>query len=229
MSAVNFLNKLAITAAGAVATLGILAPASHGAVLGIYTLDNTLSASSVNPNLTFSNFSYTGSATPTFFNDNNSPTGQAYAANNWSSNSTIGNFFSFTVNPQTGYQMTLDSIALDERRSSTGIHNWEIRSSLDNYTTSLASFNVPDNENWRSGQTANLSSLFANLNSAVEFRIYGNNAESSVGTWRLDDVKVNGSVAAVSTPGETAVPEPGTILGSLIVAGLGMTMKRKQK
>lgn len=218
---VTLLKKLSLTAAGAAATLGVLAPASHAAVVGLYTLDNTLSASSVNPNLTFSNFSYTGTGTPAFDNDNNS--GKAYNVSNWSTNSTLGNYFSFSITPNAGYKMTLDSIQLDERRSNTGIGNWQIRSSLDNFASSIATFNVPDNAGWRSDQTANLSSLFANLNNSVQFRIYGYNSESAAGTWRVDDVMVNGSVAANN------VPEPLTILGSLTAVGLGAAMKRKQK
>ena len=223
MSYITILKKLSITMAGSVATIGVLASSSHAATLGIYTLDNTLSASSVNSNLIFSNFSYTGTATPTFVIDNNTPVGQAYSASKWSTNSNLTNYFSFTITPKAGYNMTLDSIKLDEQRSATGIRNWQIRSSLDNYATSIATFNLLDNTTWRSDQTTNLNSLFSNLNSAVQFRIYGYNSESTSGTWRVDDVKVNGSVLSVAT-----IPEPRTILGLLTVTGLTVAMKRQK-
>jgi hypothetical protein len=91
--------------------------------------------------------------------------------------------------------MTITSIELDERRSATGIRDWQVRSSLDSFVTSLGGYNVPDNTSWRCDQSVSLGASFQGLTSTVTFRIYGYNAEASTGTWRIDEIQVNGSLS----------------------------------
>jgi hypothetical protein len=117
-------------------------------------------------------------------------------------------YYSVSIEPELGYTMSLTRIELDERRSGTGIRDWSIYSSVDGFTSALASFNVPDNTSTRVNQGVNLNAAnFANLISTVEFRIYGFTAEATGGTWRVDNLQIYGSFDA------SPVPEPSTYAG----------------
>ncbi|MCA8829091.1 Calx-beta domain-containing protein [Hymenobacter pini] len=126
-----------------------------------------------------------------------------FSATGWSTGALDAtDYFSFSVTPSAGYTLRLDSLRLDERRSGTGIRDWAIRSSLDNFTADIKAVNVPDNTDTRNNTLVTLPAAFAALNSSVEFRIYGYNSEAATGTWRIDDVRVLGAAVA----GTTTVP-----------------------
>ena len=120
-------------------------------------------------------------------------------------------YYSFSIAPNSGFGMTMTSLSLDERRSLTGIRNWSVRSSLDSFSSDLASFTVLDNDEVRTGQSTGLGTAFQDLTSSLEFRIYGFASESGTGTWRIDNVQLSGSFSAVPEPHEYA-----------FVAGLGL-------
>jgi hypothetical protein len=142
------------------------------------------------------------------------PTASAgtYSASGWN---TAGrdqtDYFSFAITPYAGLSLTLTQLTLDERRSSTGIRDWCVRSSVDGFAHDLGYFHVPDDSLTRLNQTTWLGSELAHLQETVEFRIYGYSSESSAGTWRIDNVELYGSV--------TPVPEPSA---SALMAGLGL-------
>jgi cysteine-rich repeat protein len=104
----------------------------------------------------------------------------------------LADYFSFTVTPAAGFSASLLGITLDERRSATGIRTWSVRSSLDGFTSDLATFTVPDDINTRLDQPVPLGLAFRGLTAPVEFRVYGFAAEAAAGTWRLDNIKING-------------------------------------
>lgn len=139
----------------------------------------------------------------------------AFGASRWTTATTrdANDYFSFTITPQSGYALTLTHVELDERRSLTGIREWAIYSSLDNFTTALGTFLVSDDENWRSDQGVDLDSPFQSLTSALEFRFYGYNAEGTLGTWRIDNVELYGGISPV--------PEPAAWGGGSAVALMG--------
>jgi hypothetical protein len=136
-----------------------------------------------------------------------------FSSKSWTTVSVLDatDYYSFSITPSTGFGMTLTSLVLDERRSSTGIRNWSVRSSLDSFASDLASFAVPDNDDVRTSQSTALGSAFESLTSGLEFRIYGYSSESGAGTWRIDNVQLSGTLTAVPEPHEYA-----------IVAGLGL-------
>lgn len=112
-------------------------------------------------------------------------------------------YFAFSVQPAAGFQARLDSLVLDERRSGSGIRDWAIRSSLDNFTANLITVNVPDEDIARVNKKLVLPAGFAAFTGPVEFRVYGYNAESATGSWRLDNVRTYGVISAT---GGTTTP-----------------------
>ncbi len=118
----------------------------------------------------------------------------AFSANGWSQSSTLdtGDFFSFTITPNTGGTTSLTRFAFDEKRSSSGPLQWVLRSSLDNFTSNLASAILPDDDLLRS-QSFALPAAFLGVSTQIEFRIFGFDADLAAGTWRIDNVTVFGS------------------------------------
>jgi hypothetical protein len=139
-----------------------------------------------------------------------------FSANSWSTGGLdVDDYFAFSLTPDPGFRFSLTELQLDERRSATGIRDWSIRSSLDAFAVDIGTaFSVPDNTSTRSDQSIDLTGgLFDDLTSAIEFRVFGYNAETSSGTWRLDNVELFGAV--------TPVPEiSGTVWVALGLAGL---------
>ena len=127
-----------------------------------------------------------------------------FSSSAWTTGSSpeVSDYYSFSITPIDGTLLTLSSLTLDERRSSTGIRDWSVRSSLDNFAADLSHFTVPDDANTRIDQATQLGSSFQSILAGLEFRIYGYNAESGAGTWRIDNVKLSGSYSF------SAVPEP---------------------
>ncbi len=110
----------------------------------------------------------------------------------------LNDFFAFSIQPNVGFQLIINRIEFDERRSLTGIRTMAIRSSKDAYTTDLAVFNVPDDDLTRT-QTVNLV-CFTRITANTTFRIYGYAAEAAGGTWRIDNVKIFGSIIPNTPP-----------------------------
>jgi hypothetical protein len=122
-------------------------------------------------------------------------------------------YYGFSLRPEGDSILQLGSLQLSERRSGTGIRQWSVRSSLDGFTGDLASFEVPDSDATRTGQTVLLGEGFNSLVDSVEFRIYGYGAETGTGTWRIDDVQVFGTVSPVPEPREYGIMAAGALLG----------------
>ena len=110
-------------------------------------------------------------------------------------------YFSFTLEPLPGFEVTIDQIQWNERRSSSGIRQWLWRCSLDDYAADIGGIHtIPDNDLTRHQTLPLPSDTFTRLDEAITFRLYGYMAESSQGTWRIDDLRLEGTVSAVPEP-----------------------------
>ncbi|HEX4418105.1 MAG TPA: hypothetical protein VH165_09425 [Kofleriaceae bacterium] len=117
-----------------------------------------------------------------------------FSGNNWFTGTiNIAHYYTFTVTPAAGHTMTLTNLALKDLRSGTGPTAFSIRSSADNFATDLMVFTThvttigPD--------VLPLGAGFANLTTAVEFRLYAYGASAAAGTWRIDEVQLSGTIA----------------------------------
>ncbi|SHM18479.1 T9SS type A sorting domain-containing protein [Hymenobacter psychrotolerans] len=197
-----------------VAALGLFSSAAQ-AQLATYSFLNAAGDEATFPvdaqpiNASFSVMSRGAGVTP-------SAGGGAFAATGWSEGALDAtDYFSFSVQPATGFQLRLDSLLLDERRSGTGIRDWAVRSSLDNFASNIITVNVPDDALTRTNKKVALPAGFNNLTTPVEFRIYGYTAEAAAGSWRIDNVRTYGLVTPV---GGTTVPVASFSTGAVTVA-----------
>ena len=164
-----------------------------------------------------------------------------YGQDGWPTGAIDGNaYVQFTVSPSSGYTLVLNNVAMTIRRSNTGSpsgagpNNWTLRSSLDGYTTDLATNSMTYNY---ATFTVNLPAAFQNLTGAVSFRLYGYNTTiNSGGNSRFvyDNISIQGQsfsgLLAEQSISLSAKPTPGAVhlqwqsLG--ISAGAGFTVER---
>lgn len=146
-------------------------------------------------------------------------------------------WFGWSVAPTAGDRMTLSQLVIPERRSATGIRAFSIRSSLDNFASDLYRAAIEDNTSVRS-HTVALGSAFAGRDTGVEFRIYGYEAESQFGTWRLgisatasenpDRILPELRLQGVIEPNVVTAPEPSAwVLATLGLGVLAVRLKTR--
>ena len=141
---------------------------------------------------------------------------------NWSLGATTGSdvftsaidstdkYYQVTLSPNGVTSFNLDSLNFTLQRSSTGVRQAFVRSSLDNYAANLAA-SVPTGSTTLSVVTTNKfqttdantaaspgckitlgSGSFLNITGPVTFRFYGINAEGTGGTFSIDNVVFSG-------------------------------------
>jgi len=120
-------------------------------------------------------------------------------------------YYEVTIAPDAGKTFELRKISFTIQRSSTGIRQAVVRSSVDNYAGNLPTSIDPANSNLsivptniiqvtdavtnaQEGCVIILGAGFSNISSAVTFRFYGLNAESTGGTFSIDNVKIEGTL-----------------------------------
>ena len=128
----------------------------------------------------------------------------AYASG-WPTDASVTDYFEISITPDVGYKLNISEIDFGERRSGTGIRDYQVQWSVDNFTnsTTIATVNVPDNDSERSGDITSLSIAVAD-GETIKIRWYGYNAEGGAGTWRINNstLKVLGTISN-SSPVDT--------------------------
>jgi PKD repeat protein len=126
-------------------------------------------------------------------------------ANGWSTATLdLTDYFEVTIAPANGYTLDITDVTFSERRSSTGIRSYQVRSSMDGFTTfnTLSTVDVPDDTNIRAGNLTGLT-IHVNSGQTLSIRWYGYAAEANTGTWRItnDTLAILGTVTQ-NTGGE---------------------------
>ncbi|MFC5283900.1 T9SS type A sorting domain-containing protein [Pedobacter alpinus] len=173
-------------------------------------------------NVTFGSFTSTGaSANPNAgsrFSFTGWPTGATNGSNIFTGALSASSYYQVTVTPAAGYSLTVADLAFTLQRSASGIRQYAVRSSIDNYASNLPASIAPINSDLsvvatnifevsdgtssaEEGSKITLSSSHAAVNGAITFRFYGFNAEGTGGTFSIDNVQLKGSVDLIPTNG----------------------------
>lgn len=215
----HFLRK--ITPMLALAAL-ILAPFWGWGQIASWSLTSDGSPSGVNTNITAGNFTSAGVGLLTFG-------ASGASANGWttSANIDLTDYFEITISPNSGYTINVSAVNFGERRSGTGIRNYQVRWSIDNFanSTTIATVSVPDDTNERDGSITGLNINVAD-GQTLKIRWYGYNSEAAGGTWRINDGTLNivGSVTAGSSNDtDTEVYAPTTQIAAKDISSLADT------
>jgi DNA/RNA endonuclease G (NUC1) len=195
--------------ATAAPTSGIPAGVTGGTVTqgnnnGTTVLLSTTSAST--PTTTFSGGNNAGAAAR-IGTLNKNPAGSAY--------------FEFTFTPDAGRQFAATALTFGARSTGTGPQAYSVFTSVDGYTTAIASGTLGADSTWRV-----ITTPFAGVTSAsgapVTFRIYGHNGTGSPGAgtanWRIDDVRLTAGLLALPPvpPSVTAPADQTATVGDTV-------------
>jgi len=180
---------------------------SASAQLVSYSLTANGTPSGVDANITATSFTSNGVGTLTFGSN-------GAFANTWTTGGIdLTDYFEITLSPNAGYEINITAINFGERRSKTGIRDYQVRWSVDDFasSTTIATVNVPDNDGERSGNITGLDIDVAD-GETIKIRWYGYSAEATAGTWRINDGTLN--IAGTATPAVVA-GTPGITLTSV--------------
>jgi hypothetical protein len=149
-----------------------------------------------------------------------------------------GKYFQVTIAPEPGGTINITELSFSVRRSLTGARSYAVRSSLDGFAANLPGDSILANPNlgvaadnsfewlydstpsrYQSGSILSLTSEFQLLAQPVTFRIYAWNAESSAGTFSIDDFCV------FLTDKPVPEPSPAAVLGLGMIA---VAVRRRQ-
>jgi len=123
-------------------------------------------------------------------------TSNVFETKAWNTTTTIDltQYNEFSITPNGALTLTLNSISFTElvdQDPGSGTTNWYLRSSLDGYTTDIATGTAGT-----ATQTPNITLPSANFTNigAVTFRLYLTNAASNGTKWTNDEVTITGTV-----------------------------------
>jgi len=181
-----------------------------GTPIAQWTFDGSSQApASVVPDATGSNFTLNSGGVT--FPQGNPSTSQAISGTGWNVSDGV-KWWDFTVTANAGYLLDLTSLTFDDQRSSSGPVNWSVTI---NGVAAASGQNTHGVFSTYPMNTVDLTA-FPDMTS-VDVRIFGYGASGSTGTWRLDNVTLNGTVPSVpdSLPLEFAAV---TVLGMLFLS-----------
>lgn len=153
---------------------------------------NVQTPASTNPKASASSFTLS-SGSVTYFSGNAPTATTGISGTGWNVSDGVKSW-DFTVTANAGYLLDLSSLTFDDRASGTGATDWSVAINgvpvVSNQSTHSAFSTDPMNTvGWS-------ATAFQNLTSA-NIEIFGYGAFGSTGTWRLDNVTLNGTVSAV--------------------------------
>lgn len=124
-------------------------------------------------------------------------TGDAVSVRLWPTAGWDGSkYIEVSLTPQ-NYRMSITSISFDCNRSAQGPTQISVRSNQDGFGSDIGSASVETNFG-----NQNYTVSFSDLENTVSFRIYAYAAMDNLGTLRLDNLRVNGTVMVVPLPVE---------------------------
>jgi hypothetical protein len=140
-----------------------------------------------------------------------SAAGNVFSSTGFTMGTTVdtADYFSFSIKANQGFKLNLDSIVFGQRKSNTGPASYSVRSSLDGFQNDLGSGSCPTNITYNN--RISLGTAFQSVASTVtiDFRFYGYGAGAATGTWRLDSVRIHGTITLGGGGGPVIKPKAG--------------------
>ena len=174
---------------------------SSSGTLAYWNFDgSTPVATSVMTNITTSSVGTSNTGAIQYFGGNPS-TGQAIATTGFQTSggppTTSTSCFTFSLTVANGSQAVLTNLGFDDGRSGTGPASFtvQISQSADFSSGIYTSAQQTSHTSVTAGANS-FPLVLSNLTGTIYFRLYGYSAGASGGTWRIDNLKVQGSVTS---------------------------------
>lgn len=173
-----------------------MASALSAEVLVGYNFEgSSLVASTLNDNLSASDFGVGGDGATAFLTGSGGTGTKSYRKTDWAhaGDDNPDDYFSFSVTVGQGYILDISDLSFNSQRSADGPTNWIAKYSTDDST-------YYDIEQGNEGAAGSFHAHVADsllpfdVTGTMYFRIYGTNANTGSGTWRIDDVNLNGTI-----------------------------------
>jgi DNA/RNA endonuclease G (NUC1)/PKD repeat protein len=178
-------------------------PLASSGTLAYWSFDSTNAiATTVGAGVSVSSFTVSNvTGALTFFGGN---PGQAIASSGFTTNagppSNGYSYFGFTMTVTNDSQVSLSSLSFDDRASNTGPKTFDVQISTQaDFSTVTYDSGAKNTHGTFAANTLSLTN--AGLTGTNYFRIYGYAAGGAGGTWRLDNVKVLGTVTSANGGG----------------------------
>jgi hypothetical protein len=164
-------------------------------IIALYEFTGAAACPNQNPNVTAQPTQATFSEF-TSVNTSCVATNNVFNNDNWNTTMTVdlNEYNTFTITANDCYLMNLTKLSFDHRNSGTGNATWHVRSSLDNYSSTIA---TGQSSSTISTISIPLNAVFSDL-SEITFRFYITGAAASGTTWRQDNVSVNGTFTTLT-------------------------------
>ena len=105
------------------------------------------------------------------------------------------NYFQFTVTSSVGQQFVLGNLSFDSQRSASGPTNWQVSIITNGVTTPVASGATGAASTWAPTNVSFTGAAAGPHYWPVTVRITGTGASAQTGTWRIDNVALQGAVS----------------------------------
>lgn len=160
--------------------------------------------------VTFGNFKAVGVGTNSSGSGRFSFTGWPFSTTGTNDSIDVNKYYEVTLTPTAGSAYAVSQIEFTLQRSSFGIRQYSVRSSIDGYATNLPAFVDPPNVDIAvlapdvfsvvntsntsaiNGSAIRLGAAFSTLTTPVTFRFYGYKATGAGGTFSIDNVRFIG-------------------------------------
>ena len=179
-------------------------PVASSGTLAYWSFEGSTAAPTTTmPNLSASSVTVSNvGGSLTFFGGNGG--GNAVASSGFTTSSgpptTSFSAFAFSITVSNGFQVALTSVSLDTERSSTGPANFSVQASSQANFSSLI-YDSGVKTAGTSFATTTLTLANSGLTGTIYFRVYAYKATGSGGTFRIDNLRVQGNTIGGSTGG----------------------------
>jgi PKD repeat protein/endonuclease/exonuclease/phosphatase family metal-dependent hydrolase len=154
-------------------------------------------------NITASPVATSNTGAITFPNGNPS-TGQAISTSGFSTSAgpptTSTSCFTFSLVVSNGSQAILSSLSFDDQRSGTGPTNFTVQiSQTADFSSGIYTSAQQTSHTVIASGANSIPLALSNLTGTIYFRLYGYKAGASGGTWRIDNLNIQGSVTSAGS------------------------------
>ena len=120
-----------------------------------------------------------------------------FNSNQWSESFDSSLYFSWTLTPNSGYEMSVGELNVDLQSSKSGPDSIIVRTSMDNFTSNIFTSSHPQSAN---SESYVIPINYNNSEDPLEIRLYALGVNNPGGTFSVNDFQITGVVSTACVP-----------------------------